>query len=124
MQIARAPTAGDGFVEHRAALHLLNVLAKIANSEFFGNRNVSLIGRFFAHDHSEERGLARAIRAHQSDLLAGIQLEGSIHEHELLAVLLIDIGKRNHPKFNANRCRSVSWWTCLAEPPNALESTR
>ena len=29
-------------------------------------------------------------------LLAGVQLKGGVDEDELLAVLLVDVGKRNH----------------------------
>ena len=32
----------------------------------------------------------------QPDLLAGVQLKGGVDEDELLAVLLIDVGERNH----------------------------
>ena len=54
-------------------------------------------GDFFADHHAEERGFAGAVGADQADLLAGVQLKRGVDEYELLAVLLIDIGKRNHP---------------------------
>jgi hypothetical protein len=34
----------------------------------------------------------------QADLLAGVQLEGGVDEDKLLAVLLVDVGKRNQRK--------------------------
>ena len=60
VQIAHAAAAGDGFVEHRAALHLLHVLAEVADGEPLRNRDVALVGRFLADDHAEQRGLARS----------------------------------------------------------------
>ena len=103
MQIAGAPAAGDGFIEHRPALHLLHVLAEVADGQLLGNRDVAFVGIFFADDHAEERGLAGAVGADQADLLAGVQLKGSVDEDQLLAVLLVDVGKRNHRKYQASR---------------------
>ena len=98
VQIAHAPAAGDRFIEHRPALHLLHVLAEVADGQPLGNRDLAFVGGFFADDHAEQRGLAGAVRADQADLLAGIQLKGSVNKNQLLAVLLVDIGKRNHPE--------------------------
>ena len=97
MQIARAAAAGDGFVEHRAALHLFHILAKVADRELLRNRDVAFVGRFLADDHAEERGFAGSVGADQPDLFAGVQLERSFDEDQLLAVLFIDVRKRNHP---------------------------
>ena len=58
MQIAEAPAAGDGFVEHRAARHLLDVLAEVADGQLLRHRHVALVGRLLADDHPEQRGLA------------------------------------------------------------------
>ena len=96
MQIADAAAAGDGFIEHRAALHLLDVLAEVADGQLLGNRDVAFVGSLFADHHAEERGLAGAVGTHQADLLAGVQLKGSVDEDQLLAVLLVDVGKRDH----------------------------
>ena len=64
--------------------------------QLLGNRDVAFVGIFLAHDHAEERGLAGAVGTDQPDLLAGVQLKRSVDEDQLLAVLLVDIGKRNH----------------------------
>ena len=53
VQIADASAAGDGFIQHRTALHLLDVLAKIADGQLLGNRDVALVGGFLADDHAE-----------------------------------------------------------------------
>ena len=98
MQIADAPAAGDGFIEHRAALHLLHVLAEVADGQLLRNRDLAFVGRFLADDHAEQRGLAGAVGADQADLLAGVQLKGGVDEDQLLAVLLVDIGERDHPE--------------------------
>ena len=62
--------------------------------EPFGDGDFALVGGFLADDHAKERGLAGAVGTHQADLLAGVQLKGSVDEDQLLAVLLIDIGER------------------------------
>ena len=80
MEIAGAAAAGDGFVEDRAALHLFDVLAEVADGELLGNRDSAFVGVFFADDHAEERGLAGAVGADQADLFAGVQLEGGVDE--------------------------------------------
>ena len=61
VQIADAAAAGDGLVEDRPALHLLHVLAEVADGELLRNRDVAFVGFFFADDHAEERGLAGAV---------------------------------------------------------------
>ena len=60
---------------------------------FFGNRDFAFVGVFLADDHAEERGLAGAVGTDQADLLAGVQLKGGVDEDQLLAVLLVDVGK-------------------------------
>ena len=110
-----APAAGDGLVEHGAALHLLHVLAEVADGQLLGNRDVALVGDFLADDHAEERGLAGAVGADQADLLAGVQLKGGVDENQLLAVLLVDAGERNHRNTKlaewANRASDQASWS-------------
>ncbi len=106
VQIAYASAAGNGFIQHRAAGHLFHVLAEIADREPPGNGDFALVWSFLAHNHAEKRGLTRAIRPHQTDFFARIELEGSVHKNQLPAVLFIDIGKRDHPCFQANRNRA------------------
>ena len=96
VQVADASAACDGFIEDRAARHLFDVLAEIADGELPGDRDIAFVGRFLAHHHAEEGGFAGAVGADQSDLLAGVQLKGSVNENQLLAVLLVDTGERNH----------------------------
>ncbi len=96
MQIARAPAARDGFIQHRAPLHLLHVLAEVADVQPLGNRHCTFVRLLLAHDHAKKRRLARAVGSNQADLFAGIQLKRSVDKNQLLAVLLIDSGKRDH----------------------------
>jgi hypothetical protein len=51
----------------------------------------AFVGSFLADHHPEKRCLARPIGTNQSDFFAGIQLKRSIHEKQLLAILLIDV---------------------------------
>ncbi len=80
MQIAHAAAAGDGFIEDRAALHLFDVLAEVADGQFFGKRDGTFVRLLFAHHHAEERGFAGAVGSDQADLLARVQLEGGFDE--------------------------------------------
>ena len=96
MQVAEAAAAGDGLVEHRSAAHLLDVLAEVADRELLRDRHVALVWRLLADDHAEERGLAGAVRPDQAHLLARIDLEGGVDEENLPAVLLADVGERDH----------------------------
>ena len=61
-----------------------------------GTETVAVVRLLLAHDHAEQRGLAGAVGANQADLFAGVQLKRSVDKDQLLAVLLIDIGKRDH----------------------------
>ncbi len=45
MQIADAAAAGDGFVQHRAARHLLDVLAEVADGQLLRHRDLALVRR-------------------------------------------------------------------------------
>jgi hypothetical protein len=54
-----------------------------------------LVTGFFREDDSG-RAAARPIGTDQSDFFAGIQLKRSIHEEQLLAILLIDVCERDH----------------------------
>jgi len=68
-----------------------DVLAKVADRQLPGYRDRALVGSFLADHHSEERCLARPIGTGQPKFFAGIQLERSIYEEQLLAILLIDV---------------------------------
>src|ERR1700760_2052883 len=103
MKIAYATTAGNCLIDHGTSGHFLHVLTEIADRESSGYRYFTVIGSFFAHDHAEKCGLPRSIRSYQAYLFAWIKLKGSVHEDKLPAILFIDIRKRNHPCFQANR---------------------
>ena len=53
VQVADTAAAGDGFVEHGAALHLFDVLAEVADGEFFGDGDFAFVGGLLADDHAE-----------------------------------------------------------------------
>ncbi len=96
MQIARATAACDGLVEDGPPFHFFHVLAEVADGQLFRDRNFPFVGIFFAHDHAEEGGLARAIGPYQANLFTGVELEGGVNEDKLPAVLLVNVGKRDH----------------------------
>ena len=96
MQVADAAAARDRFVEHRAARHLFDVLAEVADRQLLRHGDVALVRPLFARDHPEDRGLAGAVRPDQADLLTRIELERRVDEEDLLAVLLADVRERDH----------------------------
>ena len=75
MEIADASAAGDGFIQHRAAGHLFNVLAEIADGQPFGDGDFAFVRLFFTHDHAKERGLPCSVGADEADFFAGVELE-------------------------------------------------
>ena len=91
MQIPDASATRDRLIPDRTALHFLDVLAKVADRQLLGDRNRALVGGFLADHHTEQRCRARPIGTDKSDFFAGIQLKRSIHEKQLLAILLIDV---------------------------------
>ncbi len=96
VEVPQAAAAGDGLVQHGAARHLVHFLPEVADGELLREAHHAVVGMLLAHDHAEQRGLARAVGPHQPDLLARIELEGRVDEEHLLPVLLADIGKRDH----------------------------
>src|SRR6185436_8451169 len=69
---------------------------EVTHGELSRYRDIALFGTLLADNHAKERGLARAIRPHEPHLVARIELETRFDEQELLAVLLRDVGERNH----------------------------
>ena len=96
VEVSEAAAAGDGFVEHRPARHLLDVLPEIADRQALGDQHLALVRGLLAHDHPEQGGLARPVRADEADLLSRVELEGGIDEEHLPPVLLSNARKRNH----------------------------
>src|SRR5579862_5748257 len=108
MQIPGAAAPRDGFVQNRAPLHLFPVLPEIPDMQALGNRYRAVVRLFFADDHAEKRSLARAVGTYQAHLFTGVQLERSVDEDQLLAILLIDIGKRDHSSIISESLSTVA----------------
>ena len=111
VQVAEPAAAGDRLVEHRAARHLLDVLAEVADRQLLRHRDLALVGRLLADDHAEERRLAGAVGPDQADLLAGVELERRVDEEDLPAVLLADSRERDHGK-GTRVARSLGYARC------------
>src|SRR5581483_3646031 len=117
MQIAHAPAPSDRLIDYGSTLHLLGVLRKISDGDLLGDRDLAVVGVFLPYDHSKKGRFAGAVGSHQADLLSGIQLKESIDENELLAILLIKVGKRNQVRIfarawlrNTSRyCEARNW---------------
>src|SRR3954468_23068546 len=107
MEIAEASAAGDRFIEHGAARHLLDVLPEVTDGHLLRNGDVAVVGRLLADDHAKERRLARAVRPDQPRALARVELERGVDEDELPAVLFGDSGETDHERA-AERLRV--WW--------------
>src|SRR6185312_9702338 len=96
VQFAEASAAGDRFVEHGSAGHLLDVLPEIADGQLLGNRHVALVRLFFAGDHAEQGRLAGSVRTDEADLFVGVQLKRGVDEENLATVLFADSVERDH----------------------------
>ncbi len=90
VQLADASAASNRFIHNGTTLHIRNVLAKVADRQLLGDGHHALVGSFLANHHPEERCLTRPVRTYQSDFFAGIELKGSVHKQQLLAILLIN----------------------------------
>ena len=127
MQIAESPAAGNGFVQHRAAGHFIDVLAEVANRQLARNGDVAFVHALFADDHPEQGRLAGAIRTNESDLLAGVQLKRCVDEQNLTTVLLADLRKGNH-RYNSPRptrtARPPTFTEVMAADPPSIETCR
>src|ERR1700730_14197381 len=97
MEITDASADGNGFIEHRATRHFLNILAEITDRQTLWDRDFAFVGNFLAHNHAKERGLPCSVGANQTNLFAGVELKRRVNKNQLLAILLINIGKRDHP---------------------------
>jgi hypothetical protein len=96
VELAQPAASGNGLVEHGAARHLFHVLPEVPDRQLLGDGHLTLVGAFLARDHAEEGGLARSVRTHEADLLAGVELEGGLDEQDLPAVLLADAREGDH----------------------------
>ena len=64
---------------------------------FLGTVTSPSSGASIADNHPEQGGLAGAVWPDQADFLARIELERGFDENQLLAVLFLNIGERDHP---------------------------
>jgi hypothetical protein len=53
VQIADASAPCDRFIQNRAVRHFLDILAKVADRQLFGNRDHAFVGSFLADYHPE-----------------------------------------------------------------------
>src|SRR5262249_7493420 len=83
METSYPSAASDRFIKNRAARHFLNILPEISDGELFRHRHSAVVRRLFAGDHAEKRRLAGAVRADQSDLFTGIELERGVDKKNL-----------------------------------------
>src|SRR5207253_2806754 len=80
----------------RAASHLPDVLAEVADGHTPIHGHLPRIGRLLARDHAKNRGLARAVGADEPHLFAAIDGGGCLEKEDLLAVLLADGVEPDH----------------------------
>src|SRR6185295_638579 len=59
-------------------------------------RDLPFVGMVLAGDQAEQCGLARAVRADETDLLAALERRGSFDEDDLVAVLFADVVEADH----------------------------
>ena len=90
-----------GFVDGRARLEV-NVLFEQAEPQAARTHNVAAIRRLFAVDEAEQGGLARAVAAHQPDVLAGVDLQRRAAQDLLRRVGLVNVSQaEKHRRLDA-----------------------
>jgi hypothetical protein len=98
VQVARPTTAGDDLVENRPPGHLPDVLPEVADGHLLRHRDFAVVGALFAHNHAKQRRLAAAVGSDEAYFFARIELKRGVHEQQLLAVLLGDVGESDHKR--------------------------
>ena len=87
---------GDGagachrLFEHRAAAHLADVLAEVADGDVAIDRDLAAVGLLLLHDHAKDRGFAGSVRADEPHLFTLEDAHRRFEEEDLFAVLLGD----------------------------------
>ena len=85
--------------------------------------DLAFVGHFLAGDHPEDRRLAGPVRADEADFLTRIELERGVDEQDLPAVLLADVGQRDHADVKVYRAVTLAHRAapCIASraPPAA-----
>ena len=74
----------------RARLEV-HVLFEQAELDAARAHHVAAVGRLLGGDEPEERRLARAVPAHEPDVLARVDLQGRAAQHVLRAVRLVNV---------------------------------
>ena len=88
--------AGDGLRDDRAARHLADVLAEVADGHPAVDHHVAAVRRLLSHDEPEHRRLAGAVWAHQPHPVARERAHRRVEEEDLATVLLADRVEANH----------------------------
>ena len=118
MQESRRPRAIHGGSQGRHALHLAHVLAEMPDGDVAIDGDLPVVDRLLAHDQAKHGGLARAVRAHQSDFLATQKRRARIDEEDLRAMLLADVVESNHERCGMYYARSrLSTWQVGCHQP-------
>jgi len=86
-----------GLVDGRARLEV-NVLFEQAETNAARADNVAAVRRLFIGDEAEQSGLARAVAANKSDVLAGVDLQRRAAQDILRAVRLVNVGQSEKHK--------------------------
>ena len=81
-----------------AAGHFTDILAEIADGDAPIDAHLTLIRQLLAGDHAEQCGLARAVGADETDLLAPLKGGGGLDEENLMAVLLGNVVEADHER--------------------------
>ena len=87
-----------GLFDDAPPLHLAHVLAEVTDHQATIDRDAAAVGLLLTDDQTENRGLARAIRADEADLFPAIDACGRVHEEDLLAVVLADGVEADHAR--------------------------
>jgi hypothetical protein len=109
VQVTQPPAARDRLVDHAAPAHRPRPGGS-SRSRRASAPDDAVVGLLLANDQAEERRLARAVGADESDLVAGVELEARFDEQEAAAVVLRDVVEDDHEAEEGTR----SWLNARA----------
>ena len=88
--------ARHGLLDHGASVHVAHALLEPSEGHAAVDDHGAGVRRIVPGDHAEDGALARAVGAHQADLLALEEAERGVDEEDLLAVLTGDGVESDH----------------------------
>ncbi len=88
--------AGHGLGDRAPSGHLTDVLAEVTERGAAIDGDLAAVRQLLLHEHPKERGLARAVGAHEPHLLSTVDRGGGLRKEDLPAVAFVDAVDADH----------------------------